>query len=273
MLQFGRHTLTTDRCLVMGVLNVTPDSFSDGGHFERQDIALSRAEQMIAEGADIVDVGGESTRPGAAAVPVQAELDRVAPIVERLCAEFDVPVSIDTSKAEVMRAAARAGACIVNDVRALREEGTLDSVRDLDVGICLMHMLGQPRTMQQAPEYSDVCDEVAAFLQGRVDACVAAGIARERLLVDPGFGFGKTLQHNLDLLRHLERLVHLGLPVVVGMSRKTMLGQLLDRPVDQRLYGGLALAVLARQNGAAVVRTHDVAPTIDVLKVVEAVAE
>ena len=258
----------------MGVLNVTPDSFSDGGQFTDAAGALDHAARMIDAGADIIDVGGESTRPGASAVSGAEEFDRVVPIVERLTAEFDVPISIDTSKADIMRAATMAGASLVNDVRALREPDALATVSDLGVAVCLMHMQGQPRTMQGAPEYANVCADVAEFLQDRAASCVEAGISRERILVDPGFGFGKTLQHNLDLLRHLDRLVRLGFPVLVGMSRKTMLGQLLlDRPVDERLYGGLALAVVARQNGATIIRTHDVRPTVDVLKVVDALIE
>lgn len=256
----------------MGVLNVTPDSFSDGGLFDRRDRALRHAEQMLADGADVIDVGGESTRPGATAVTTQTEIDRVMPVIDRLCAEFDAPVSIDTSKPEVMQAAVETGACIVNDVRALREPGAMEAVAGLDVGVCLMHMQGHPRTMQKAPRYQDVTREVVEFFEERVSTAEDAGIEKRRLMLDPGFGFGKTLQHNLQLLRDLGRLAELGQPVLVGMSRKTMLGQLLDKPVDQRLYGGLALAVTARQNGAAIVRTHDVAPTVDAMKVVDALA-
>jgi len=256
----------------MGVLNVTPDSFSDGGDFATHEAALRHARQMVAEGADLIDVGGESTRPGAAAVTVQEELDRVIPVIETLAAELPVPVSIDTSKPEVMRAAVAAGAGLINDVAALRRRGALAAAATLGVPVCLMHMQGEPGTMQRDPTYLDVVGEVRAFLAERLAACAASGIPRERLLVDPGFGFGKTLAHNLALLRGLPRLAELGAPVLVGLSRKSMIGALLgDVPAGQRLHGSVAAAVLAVQRGAAIVRVHDVGPTVQALRVVAAV--
>jgi dihydropteroate synthase len=265
-------TETNGRCLVMGVLNVTPDSFSDGGRYLGVADALEQASRMVGEGADILDIGGESTRPGASAVSAAEELERVIPVIERLRIEFDVPISVDTSKAEVMRAAVVAGATMINDVCALQLPGSMEVAAELAVPVCLMHMLGEPRTMQDAPEYEDVVDDVCQFLQKRIDACLAAGIARTRVIVDPGFGFGKTLAHNLALLRNLDRIAALGYPVLAGLSRKSMLGQILDRPVDKRLYGGLAMAILARQKGAAIIRVHDVAETVDALRVLDAVS-
>ncbi len=256
---------------VMGVLNLTPDSFSDGGRYDSPDAALARAREMVAEGAAIIDVGGESTRPGAAPVPVAEELARVLPVIEVLTAELEVPVSVDTSKPEVMAAAVAAGAGMINDVRALRRPGALEAAAAAGVPVCLMHMQGEPGDMQRDPRYADVVEEVRVFLQGRIEACVGAGIPRDRILVDPGFGFGKTLEHNLELLRHLDRLRTLGQPVLVGMSRKRMLGEILDRPVDGRLYGGLAAHVLAAWQGAVLIRTHDVGPTVDALAVCAAV--
>jgi dihydropteroate synthase len=265
-------TDTNGRCLVMGVLNVTPDSFSDGGRYLGVADALEQASRMVGEGADILDIGGESTRPGASAVSAAEELERIIPVIERLRVEFDVPISVDTSKAEVMRAAVLAGATMINDVCALQSPGSMDVAAELAVPVCLMHMLGEPRTMQDAPEYADVVDDVCQFLQNRIDACLAAGISRARVIVDPGFGFGKTLAHNLALLRNLDRIAALGYPVLAGLSRKSMLGQILDRPVDKRLYGGLAMAILARQKGAAIIRVHDVAETVDALRVLAAVS-
>lgn len=265
-------TDTNGRCLVMGVLNVTPDSFSDGGRYLGVADALEQASRMVGEGADILDIGGESTRPGASAVSAAEELERIIPVIERLRVEFDVPISVDTSKAEVMRAAVLAGATMINDVCALQSPGSMDVAAELAVPVCLMHMLGEPRTMQDAPEYEDVVDDVCQFLQNRIDACLAAGISRARVIVDPGFGFGKTLAHNLALLRNLDRIAALGYPVLAGLSRKSMLGQILDRPVDKRLYGGLAMAILARQKGAAIIRVHDVAETVDALRVLAAVS-
>jgi len=268
----GRRTLDLTRTRVMGILNVTPDSFSDGGDFATREAALRHARRMVAEGADLIDVGGESTRPGAPPVSVAEELARVIPVIEALADELAVPVSVDTSKPEVMRAAVAAGAGLINDVSALRRPGALAAAAALRVPICLMHMQGEPGTMQQDPTYGDVVAEVAAFLAGRLAACEAAGIPRERLLVDPGFGFGKTLAHNLALLRGLPRLALLGVPVLAGLSRKSMIGALLGGvPVGERLHGSVAAAVLAVERGAAIVRVHDVGPTVQALRIVAAV--
>ena len=257
---------------VMGILNVTSDSFSDGGKFVRADEAITQALRMVEEGAAIIDIGGESTRPGAAEVSVEEELERVVPLIEALAPELPVPISVDTSKPEVMMAAAQAGAGMINDVYALRREGALAAVAQTGLPVCLMHMQGEPRTMQAAPHYDDVVTEVAAFLQQRMRACEVAGIARERIILDPGFGFGKTLQHNLSLLKHLDKLHQLGMPLLVGMSRKSMIGLVLDRPVEERLYGSVAVALLAAQAGARIIRVHDVKATVDALKMVHAVA-
>lgn len=266
------YSIDLKRPQVMGILNVTPDSFSDGGDFISGDAALKRARAMIAEGVDILDIGGESTRPGAAAVSAQEELDRVIPVIESIAAEIPVPISVDTSKAVVMREAVAAGAGLINDVMALRDEGALTAAASLNVPVCLMHMQGLPRTMQQDPQYQDVVVEVMEFLQARVDACLAADISESRLLIDPGFGFGKSLRHNLLLLQHLDRFKRLKLPLLVGISRKSMIGAVLDgAPVDQRLVGGLACAVMAVERGAAIIRTHDVKPTADAVRMVHAV--
>ena len=258
---------------VMGILNVTPDSFSDGGRFVVPDDALVQAERMIAEGADILDIGGESTRPGAAAVSLDEEMARVLPLIERIAAEFDVPVSIDTSKPELMRAAVAAGAAMINDVSALRAPGAVAVVAALGVPVCLMHMQGEPRSMQAAPQYDDVLADVIRFLADRVTVCVAAGIARERLLIDPGFGFGKTLQHNLALLRGLGQFRQLGLPILVGISRKSMLGAITGKPVGERQTASVAAALMAVERGARVVRVHDVAATVDALRLWRAVTD
>jgi dihydropteroate synthase len=257
--------------VVMGVLNVTPDSFSDGGLHATVDGAVARAKEMIAEGASIIDVGGESTRPGAPPVDEGEELARVVPVIERVHA-LGAIVSIDTMKPGVMRAACAAGAELINDVMALRAPGALEAARDTGAAVCLMHMQGEPRTMQQAPAYLDVVEDVSAFLRERVQACVAAGIARERIVVDPGFGFGKTLDHNVALLGGIDVIAELGLPVLVGVSRKSMLGTLTGQPLADRLAAGLAAAALAVWQGARIVRTHDVRATIDALKVTAAVA-
>ncbi len=257
--------------VVMGILNVTPDSFSDGGLFLARDRAVRQAVAMAQEGAAIIDIGGESTRPGARPVSVQEEMDRVIPVVEAVHAAVNVPVSIDTSKPAVMRAAVAAGAGLINDVNALRAEGALEASRALDVPVCLMHMRGEPRTMQQNPIYGDVVAEVRDFLHQRMDVCVAAGIPRERIIVDPGFGFGKTLEHNLQLLRRLADFKALGAPILVGLSRKSFIAAALALPVDQRLYPSLALGLLAVQNGANIVRTHDVRPTVDVIRMYQTV--
>jgi dihydropteroate synthase len=266
----GHHVLELSQPVVMGVLNVTPDSFSDGGRFLDPAAAVEHALQMVDEGAAIVDIGGESTRPGAVAVPLQVELQRVLPVVERLVDRLTVPVSVDTSKPEVMRAAIAAGAAVINDVNSLRAPGALEAVAGSRAAACLMHMQGDPRTMQQGPAYGDVAREVCDFLRGRAAACMAAGFSRDRLLLDPGFGFGKTLAHNLALLAQLELLVAEGLPVLVGLSRKSLIGQITGRPPEQRLPGGVALAALAVMAGAHMVRTHDVAPTVDAIKIAAA---
>jgi len=256
----------------MGILNLTPDSFSDGGLYDRKEAALVHARQMAAEGAAIIDVGGESTRPGARSVSEQQELDRVIPVLEALAGELDVPLSIDTCKPGVMREAVTAGAGLINDVAALRAPGALQAAAELQVPVCLMHMQGEPRTMQQSPQYGDVVQDVMAFLRERILACQTAGIHRSRLLIDPGFGFGKTLEHNLQLLKRLDELRILAVPVLVGLSRKSMIGTLLGgAPVDERLYGSLAAAVLAVLKGAVIVRTHDVRATVDALRVATAV--
>lgn len=255
----------------MGIVNVTPDSFSDGGRFNRLDDALRQAEAMTAAGAALIDVGGESTRPGAVPVTEQQELERVLPVIEAIRAHLDVLISVDTSTPAVMREAARLGASLINDVRALRREGALQAAADSGLGVCLMHMQGEPGTMQNHPHYDDLLGEIKAFLKERVTACTAAGIARERLAIDPGIGFAKTLAHNLSLFKHLKMLHGLGLPLLVGASRKSLIGQTLGREVDGRLYGSLALAALAVIKGAAIVRVHDVAETVDVLRMLEAV--
>ena len=259
---------------VMGILNVTPDSFSDGGHFFSRDAALKQAHQMAAEGADIIDIGGESTRPCAEPASVEEELDRVIPVLEKIRAELPIPISVDTSKAQVMREAIAAGADMINDVMALRGEGSLAAVAASNkVQVCLMHLQGEPRTMQLNPHYDDVVNEIKAFLQARVQVCLEAGIASSRLLIDPGFGFGKTVEHNLQLMKQLQVFTELGYPVLVGVSRKSLIGQVLNKPVTERLYGSLALAVLAVSKGVAVIRTHDVAATVETLKMTHAVLQ
>jgi dihydropteroate synthase len=263
--------LGLERPVVMGVLNVTPDSFSDGGKFVRLDAAVEQGVRMAEEGAAIIDVGGESTRPGAPAVGLDEELRRVVPVIERLRARTGVILSVDTSKAEVMRAAAAAGAAMINDVRALRGPGALETAVSSGCAVCLMHMLGEPRTMQEAPTYRDVVAEVRGFLAERVEACVVAGLATERIVLDPGFGFGKTLAHNLELLRHLGDLAVNGLPVLAGLSRKSTVGALTGRSPAERVHGSVALAVIAVLNGARILRVHDVAATVDALKIVAAV--
>ena len=269
-LQCGRHTLDLNLPVVMGVLNVTPDSFSDGGRFAGLPAALAQAERLAGEGAAIIDVGGESTRPGAAPVDVGEELRRVIPVIERLVERLALPVSVDTCKPEVMRAAISAGASMINDVTALRAPGAIEAVAESDVAICLMHMQGEPRTMQSEPRYTDVLVEVRDFLRGRVACCVEAGISVSRLVIDPGFGFGKTLEHNLALLRRLPELAADGYPVLVGLSRKSMIGKLTGRADGERLGGSLALATLAMLAGARILRAHDVAPTVDAIRIVAA---
>ena len=257
----------------MGILNVTPDSFSDGGRYTSLELALSRAHEMVAAGASIVDIGGESTRPGAATVSAQQELDRVAPLVERIAAECDVIISVDTSTPAVIRESARLGAGLINDVRSLQRDGALDAAAATHLPVCLMHMRGEPKTMQDEPYYNDVAVEVAGFLQERIDACVAAGIAVERIVLDPGFGFAKNTQHNYELFKRLPELLSLQRPLLVGVSRKSMIGNILQQPVDQRLYGSLALAVMALERGAKILRVHDVVATMDALKIFNAVQD
>tara|TARA_R110002167_G_scaffold15727_11_gene62476 strand:- start:7300 stop:8193 length:894 start_codon:yes stop_codon:yes gene_type:complete len=274
--KFGSKSLPRDVAQVMGILNVTPDSFSDGGQLyqhDRLDLSalLFKAEAMVGAGASLLDVGGESTRPGAASVSEQQELDRVIPAIEVLARKLDVVVSVDTSSPAVMVEAAKAGAGLINDVRALSREGALVAAVATGLPVCLMHMQGQPETMQQTPDYQDVVAEVADFLRQRIRCCVEAGLAADRLLIDPGFGFGKTLPHNLQLLDRLQQLQQLNAPMLVGVSRKSMIGAVLNRPVDERLYGSLAAAVLALTQGAWIVRVHDVAATQDVVAIYQAV--
>jgi dihydropteroate synthase len=270
-LSCGSRVLDLSVSHVMGILNVTPDSFSDGGRFAARDAALRHAERMVAAGATLIDVGGESTRPGARPVSPVEELERVAPVVEALAAELDVVISLDTSTPAVMREGARLGAGLINDVRALRRDGALEAAADTGLPVCLMHMLGEPGTMQQDPRYEDVVGEVCAFLEQRMAACAEAGVACERIVLDPGFGFAKTLDHNLSLFKHLDVVRALGRPLLVGVSRKSMIGQALGREVHERLYGGIALAALAVANGACILRVHDVAETVDAVRMIAAV--
>ena len=267
----GNRVLDLAHPHVMGILNVTPDSFSDGGRFAAVDAAMRHAQAMVLAGATLIDVGGESTRPGAPVVSPQEELDRVAPVVERISRELDVIISVDTSAPIVMTEVARLGAGLINDVRSLRREGALQAAAATGLPVCLMHMLGEPGDMQDSPHYTDLVGEVSAFLAERMAQCAAAGIASERIVLDPGFGFAKTLQHNLSLFKHMEALHALGRPLLVGVSRKSMIGQALNRPVTERLYGSLALAALAVTKGARILRVHDVAETVDVVRMIAAV--
>jgi len=269
-LAVGRRALDLTRPRVMGILNVTPDSFSDGGRFLDRDRAIAHARAMLAEGADLIDVGGESTRPGAAPVPEAEEFDRVVPVIEALVADGAL-VSVDTMKPAVMRAAIAAGASMVNDVRALREAGAIEAVAQSGVAVCLMHMRGTPASMQQAPEYVDVVADVRAFLMARAGVCEAAGIARDRIALDPGFGFGKTQAHNLALLARLDEIVALGYPLLAGLSRKSTLGAITGRPEGERVAASVAAALLAVERGASIVRVHDVRETADALAVWRAV--
>jgi dihydropteroate synthase len=270
-LRCGAKTLDLSRPVVMGVVNVTPDSFSDGGRFLPVEVAVAQGVSLVEEGAAIIDIGGESTRPGAASVSVEEELRRVLPAVEGLRkAAPQAIICVDTSKPEVIRQAIAAGVGLINDVRALEEPGALEAVVASDCAVCLMHMQGDPQTMQRSPGYVDVVKEVKAYLQERVQKCRAAGVSAERILIDPGFCFGKTLQHNLELLRRLEELGSDGVPVLVGLSRKSIVGTLTGRAVADRVYGSVALAVIAALNGALIVRAHDVAATVDALKIVAA---
>ena len=267
----GNRVLDLAHPQVMGILNVTPDSFSDGGRFRQRDEALRHAAAMVAAGASLIDVGGESTRPGALQVSADEELQRVAPVVEAIAAELDVIISVDTSCPQVMRESARLGAGLINDVRSLHREGALQAAAESGLPVCLMHMQGEPETMQKNPHYDDLLAEVQAFFTERMAACAAAGIAAERIILDPGFGFAKNLQHNLSLFKHMQVLHGFARPLLVGVSRKSMIGQALGREVDQRLAGGLALAALAVTKGACILRVHDVAETVDLVRMIAAV--
>jgi dihydropteroate synthase len=267
----ARRLDLASRPAVMGVLNVTPDSFSDGGRFHAGDKAVDHALRMHEQGADIIDIGGESTRPGAEDIPEEQELGRVIPVIEAIRSRVDAVISIDTSKPRVMREAVAAGAELVNDVYALRGDGALSTAAKLDAGVCLMHMQGTPRTMQSNPSYHDVVAEVGAFLADRVEACVNAGMLRERLIVDPGFGFGKTFEHNLALLRSLDDLRRLGVPVLAGLSRKSFVGKITGSDMDERVHGSVAFALAAMREGASILRVHDVKATVDAVAVWQAV--
>lgn len=269
ILKANNKTLVLDRPHVMGILNITPDSFSDGGKFNSLDNALLQAERMIQAGVSIIDIGGESTRPGAPDVSLEEELSRVIPTIKAIRAKFDVWISIDTSKPEVMREAVEAGADLINDVRALQDPGALQVAADANVPVCLMHMKGQPRTMQANPNYDDVLTDVEAFLKERVDACEAVGISKEQLILDPGFGFGKTIEHNYHLLAHLEKFHTLGLPVLAGMSRKSMIFKLLDKAPADCMVASVTCATIAAMKGAQIIRVHDVEDTLEAMKIIE----
>lgn len=271
-LNLGHCLLDLDAPVVMGILNVTPDSFSDGGNYLQEDAAIERGQQMIEEGASIIDVGGESTRPGAAPVAADEQLGRIVAVIEALARDPGAIISVDTSDPDVIRAATAAGASLVNDVFALRQPGAVDALVSTDAAVCLMHMQGSPATMQDDPVYDDVVDEVSGFLRDRARACVEAGIGEDRLAVDPGFGFGKTDPHNLTLLANLQRVADLGYPLLVGLSRKGTLGRLTGRTASARGAAGLAAAVMAVERGARIVRTHDVAATLDALTIVRSIA-
>ncbi|WP_230347764.1 dihydropteroate synthase [Methylobacillus methanolivorans] len=267
----GKYQLDLAHPHVMGIVNVTPDSFSDGGRYASTEKAVAHALQLVADGAHILDIGGESTRPNATPVGLEEELDRVIPVIERLSLEVDVPLSIDTYKPQVMRAAVQAGAAIINDIRGLQEPEAVQAAAEGDAGICIMHMQGTPQTMQQNPQYENVVQEVKGFLQERLEACLAQGIAAERVVLDPGFGFGKRTVHNLALLNGLPDILALGRPLLVGLSRKSVLGQIVGSDVDQRLHASLAASVISVMKGGRIVRVHDVKATVDALKVVDAV--
>lgn len=272
-MNFAGRELDMSRCHVMGVLNVTPDSFSDGGQFNRPDAALARARQMVADGATFIDIGGESTRPGAAPVSVQEELDRVCPVVEAAARELDAVISVDTSAPEVMAETAKLGAGLINDVRALQRDGAPEVAAKAGIPVCIMHIQGEPDTMQDRPEYRNVRREVSAFLTERIRVAEHAGIRPENILLDPGFGFGKSLEHNLQLLASLEQMHILGHPLLVGVSRKSMLGRITGREVNERLPASLAAATIAAMKGASIIRVHDVRETVDAIRVVAAVKE
>jgi dihydropteroate synthase len=267
----GKYQLNLNRPHVMGIVNVTPDSFSDGGKFSKTELAVEHALELVAEGADILDIGGESTRPGATPVSQEEELSRVIPVIQALSKLSAVPISIDTYKPEVMRQAIAAGADIVNDVRALQEQGALDVVANSNAGVCLMHMQGTPQTMQLDPHYDDVLVDVERFLIARMNAAIAHGIAKERIMLDPGFGFGKTTAHNITLIQNLDQLVAIGQPLLVGLSRKAVLGKIAGGDEQQRLYAGIASSVVSAMKGTKILRVHDVKATVDALKVVAAI--
>lgn len=269
----GKFQLNLNRPHVMGIVNVTPDSFSDGGKFAQAHLAIEHALTLIEEGADILDIGGESTRPNATPVSLQEELDRVIPVIEGLVKQANIPISIDTYKPQVMQAAISAGASVVNDIRALQEDGAVDIVASSDVGVCLMHMQGTPQTMQINPQYNDVVSEVKAFLQQQLEKCETAGIAKSRIVLDPGFGFGKTRAHNITLIQHLASFSSLGQPLLVGLSRKSVLGQVTGHDVDARLYASVAASVISAMVGAKIMRVHDVKATVEALKVVSAIQQ
>ena len=270
-LKCGDQILNIEIPQVMGILNVTPDSFSDGGHFNRLDKALNQVEQMITDGAKIIDVGGESTRPGAKDVAEKDEISRVIPVLKAIKQRFNIIVSIDTSKANVMKEAIEHGAGLINDVRALQNDGCLTAVAQSDVALCLMHMQGLPRTMQSSPRYDDLITDITVFFEERIIACQQAGITIQRLILDPGFGFGKTLDQNFKLLAQMEKLNGLELPILAGLSRKSMIGTLLNTEVNERLAGSIATAIIAAQNGAKIIRVHDVKETVDALKILDKV--
>jgi dihydropteroate synthase len=268
----GGRPLTLDRPRIAGIINVTPDSFSDGGRQFDTKAAIAHGLKLVEEGADLLDIGGESTRPGAEPVSAEEEIARIIPVVEALAKQVDVPICVDTSKPDVMRAAVAAGAGMINDVYALRRDGALDAVADLKVPVCLMHMLGEPRTMQDDPHYDDVVSDVRRFLAERIFACEMSGIDKKKIIADPGFGFGKNLEHNLTLLRGLDQLAALGVPLMAGLSRKAMIGKLTGRDIDHRATGSATASLIAVQKGAMIVRVHDVAETRDALAVGQAVA-
>lgn len=270
-LSCGSRVLDLSSPQVMGILNVTPDSFSDGGHYTSVSAALIHAEQMIKAGATLIDIGGESTRPNAAVVSVQEELDRVAPVVEAIAKRFDIIISVDTSTPEVMLETAQLGAGLINDVRSLQRKGALTAAKNTGLPVCLMHMRGEPRTMQQYTHYDDLLTEVKNFLTERSNICQQAGINKELILIDPGFGFAKNLHQNLLLFRYMDELLSLGYPLLVGVSRKSMIGGILNKDIADRLYGSLALAALALTKGASILRVHDVAATVDIVKMIKAI--
>ena len=272
-MNFAGRVLEMSRCHVMGILNITPDSFSDGGQFNRPEAALARARQMVSDGAAFIDVGGESTRPGASPVSLQEELDRVCPVVEAITAELDVVVSVDTSAPEVMAQTAKLGAGLINDVRALQRKGAAEVVAKAAVPVCIMHIQGEPDTMQDRPDYRNVRRDVSSFLTERMRVAGMAGVRPENILLDPGFGFGKSLEHNLQLLATMEQFQLLGHPLLVGISRKSMLGQITGRDVSERLPASLAAATISAMKGASIIRVHDVRETVDAVKVVTAMRE